>query len=255
MSPRGRRVFFRFSRPRLRSSKKYPAIAPRRYDGGLRDRGGRERRGADAQGVPLHRRGPAVSPRRGHPGHPGRPLGQVAGRHPLLLGRGLRRLGAQGEVQRQRRTGGDGGKADTLRPQRRGPGGHDRGRHTLLRRDPPGHRRAGPRVHGGGEGRPCRRPEGDPPGLLLLRVPSGLPGLQRLRVEDVRPHGPSPGMRVRGEGRRQGLGAGGQEGRVPEEALGRHLPQGQTRRAAGRVPATDATESDKNDDTMDSPCF
>ncbi len=202
------------------------------HDRRLRDAGGGVRRRALAQGVPLHRRGPALPLRGRRQGEPRPRLRQVAGRHALLLGRGAGRVGEEGEVQRRRRAVRHRRQADPGRPEGGGPLGLHGGRGALLRGDPPGDRGARPRVHRGGQGRTGRGGQGAHEGLLRVLVPPGLPGPRRVHVEDVRPDGRPPGvpvLRLGGGGRD---GPGGQEGRVPEEAVRPHGQEGRPGRAS-----------------------
>ena len=191
-----------------------------------------ERGGAHAQGFEVHRDRTGV-PGRGfdtiEPVSVGR---QMEGRHPLLLGRRLRRFGEEGEVERQRRTLRNGGEADPRGAQGDRTDRHDGGGHPLLRRDAPGDRRIGPRVHRRGQAGPGRRGAREEARVLRVRVPSRLFRLQRVRVQDVRSDGQASGMRIHREGRRQSVDTDRPQGRVPEETVG----SDRETRAADRVP-------------------
>ncbi len=163
---------------------------------------------------------------------PVRTVGEMEGRHPLLLGRRVRRFGEEGEVERQRRTLRDRRETDPGGAQGHRLDGYDGGGHPLLRRNASGNGWIGPRVHRGGEARRRRRRAREEARLLRVRVPSGLLRLQRLRVQDVRSDGQTSGMRVHREGRCQSVDTDRPQGRVPETSVG----SDRTSRIADRVP-------------------
>lgn len=166
----------------------------------------------------------------------------MEGRHPLLLGRDLRRCRPPGAVQRQRRAFGYGRKTHSRGSQRLRPLRCHGRRDTLFRRDPSRNRRARPRVHGGGQARIEGRRGREEIGMLRFFIPRGLFRLQRLRVEDVRSDGAPSAMRILVPRGRQSMGADSPQGRVPEASVGSdgapRRPHASARRIRARAHST-----------------